>query len=408
MYKLIIADDDANFLKHFYRLVDWKKYDFEVVGMFDNGASVVEYITKNSVDAVITDILMPKKTGVDIAKFVYQRYPNIKVVLFSAYKKFDYAVEALAYDVVGYITKPLSFAQLDETFDKLSKCLSKKSYTNRFISDDLIRERKNLINRYFLDSEEELNGESEILNGISEYSPCCMMYFKIAGYEDYISNKWKHGKGHFTEAFMRIICCENDEYYSVPVAYSSEEYAVLFASKLQNAALTKAPEELKARITECFALKTEADNYQICESMREMKRNIQCSERGFFKNIGRFIEKSSKIENIEKNILEINKYIEENYKNDITRKNIASILYMSERTVDRFMIKYLGCNFGDYLNGARIKKAKELIKDETVSLGELHTSLGYKSRTHFYNTFKQYTGCTPLKYRQKYIKTGRD
>ena len=34
MYKLIIADDDANFLKHFYRLVDWKKYDFEVVGIY--------------------------------------------------------------------------------------------------------------------------------------------------------------------------------------------------------------------------------------------------------------------------------------------------------------------------------------------------------------------------------------
>ena len=408
MYKLIIADDDTNFLKHFYKLVDWKKYDFEVVGMFDNGASVVEYITKNSVDAVITDILMPKKTGVDIAKFVYQRYPNIKVVLFSAYKKFDYAVEALAYDVVGYITKPLSFAQLDETFDKLNKCLSKKSYTNRFISDDLIKARKNLIGRFFADSDGELSGEGEVLNGISEYSPCCMMHFRIFDYENYIKNKWKHGKEHFTEAFMRIICYENDEYYAVPMAYTDGECAVLFASKLQNAALGKAPEELKSRIAECFALKTDADSHQICESMREMKRNIQCSERGFWGNIGQFTAKCAEIESIEKNIAEIDRYIEENYKNDITRKNIASILYMSERSVDRFMIKYLGCNFGDYLNKKRIQKAKELIKDETVSLGELHIRLGYKSRTHFYNTFKQYAGCTPLKYRQKYIKTGRD
>ena len=274
MYKLIIADDDANFLKHFYRLVDWKKYDFEVVGMFDNGASVVEYITKNSVDAVITDILMPKKTGVDIAKFVYQRYPNIKVVLFSAYKKFDYAVEALAYDVVGYITKPLSFAQLDETFDKLNKCLSKKSYTNRFISDDLIRARKNLINRYFLDSEEELNGESEMLNGISEYSPCCMMHFKIPDYAEYIEKKWKHGKEHFTEAFMRIICYENDEYYSVPTAYTDGEGAVLFTAKLQNSNLKKASDGLKERIKECFALETETDNLCFAEYKKNMLESM--------------------------------------------------------------------------------------------------------------------------------------
>ena len=120
------------------------------------------------------------------------------------------------------------------------------------------------------------------------------------------------------------------------------------------------------------------------------------------------IKKSADIESIEKNIDEINRYIEENYKEDITRKNIAAILYMSERSVDRFMIKHLGCNFGDYLNKARIQKAKQLIKDEAVSLSELHTSLGYKSRSHFYSTFKQYAGCTPLKYRQKYIKTGKD
>lgn len=408
MYKLIIADDDTNFLKHFYKLVDWQKYDFEVVGMFDNGASVVEYITKNSVDAVITDILMPKKTGVDIAKFVYQRYPNIKVVLFSAYKKFDYAVEALAYDVVGYITKPLSFAQLEETFDKLNKCLSKKSYTNRFISDDLIKARKNLANRYFSDSDDELSGGEDVLNGISEFSPCCIMYFKISDYDNYIKNKWKHGKEHFLEAFMRIICYENDEYYSVPAAYADGEGAVLFAAKLQNADLSKAPEELKARITECFALETELDNYQICESMREMKRNIKCSERGFFNNMKQFLDKNTEMEKIEENIVKINQFIEENYKNDITRKNLASILYMSERSVDRFMIKQLGCNFGDYLNKMRIEKAKQLIKDETVSLGDLHTKLGYRSRTHFYNTFKQYAGSTPLKYRQKYIKTGRD
>ena len=62
MYKLIIADDDSNFLEQFYELVDWEKNGFEVKAKLYDGADLLEYINENEADAIITDIKMPEKS----------------------------------------------------------------------------------------------------------------------------------------------------------------------------------------------------------------------------------------------------------------------------------------------------------------------------------------------------------
>ena len=100
--------------------------------------------------------------------------------------------------------------------------------------------------------------------------------------------------------------------------------------------------------------------------------------------------------------------MDKNFNKDISKNDIAAILYMSESSVNRFFTEHIGCKFVDYLNKVRIEKAKQMIKSDTIPISEIHNYLGYKSKAHFFKIFKQYVKDTPLKYRQKHMKTGKD
>ena len=95
MFKIILADDDSRFVEQFRRIIEWEKYEMQVVAVFESGKEVIEYIEENMVDAIITDISMPEITGVDIAKYVYENNLDIKVMFFSAYRNFKFAYRKL-------------------------------------------------------------------------------------------------------------------------------------------------------------------------------------------------------------------------------------------------------------------------------------------------------------------------
>ena len=127
MFKIVLADDDSRFVAQFKKITEWEKYEMEVVAVFDNGDEVIEYIEDNPVDAVITDISMPEISGIDIAKYVYENNPYIKVMFLSAYRNFRYAQEAFDYGVVGYIVKPISIEELDKNLERLKNLLHEKN-----------------------------------------------------------------------------------------------------------------------------------------------------------------------------------------------------------------------------------------------------------------------------------------
>ena len=67
---------------------------------------------------------MPEMLGTELAKICSESHPEIFIVLFSAYKDFNYALDAIKYNVFDYILKPFSRSTLTETISKLSLKIS--------------------------------------------------------------------------------------------------------------------------------------------------------------------------------------------------------------------------------------------------------------------------------------------
>ncbi len=246
MYKLILIDDEKITLEHLAKSISWGKLGFELVSAFSNSADAVEYIKSNHVDVVFSDIRMPGVDGLEIAKLIYENYPNTLCVLFSAYKEFDYARGAIQYGVTNYLLKPLDFAELEETCLNLKQKLDAQLTSKTIIKELSYFKIQKSINDY-LESDNisfESFQESLSLWGIPRLvflNPICEMHLKLEDFNDYIKNVWSHGLDNFYSALNRISNYEG--IYFIPIKYNFDEIdVIIFFSSVSEIALPNALE----------------------------------------------------------------------------------------------------------------------------------------------------------------------
>jgi len=121
MYKIIIVDDEKNIRDRLAHFFPWGEVGFEVVGTAENGVHALELIKQECPHAVLTDVLMPEMTGLELAAEVNTSYPETKVVILSAYDDFKYAQDAIKFGVKGYLLKPLMKSDFFNVFRKLAE-----------------------------------------------------------------------------------------------------------------------------------------------------------------------------------------------------------------------------------------------------------------------------------------------
>ena len=88
-------------------------------------------------------------------------------------------------------------------------------------------------------------------------------------------------------------------------------------------------------------------------------------------------------------------YIMSNYRQSISSKKIADMLFVSPRYISKHFKEETGKTITEYHAEYRIKKAVELIKNKNVKIYEICDMVGYKDAKHFYQTFKKITGMSP-------------
>ena len=131
MYKLLIADDESTILKGLSEFMPWDTVGCEVSGVAKDGHEAIEFITSSPPDIVITDIKMPRKSGIDVAQFVHENYPKIKMIILTGFAEFEYARSALIYGVSDYELKPVSKTRLLESVKELTAKIDEERGTAR-------------------------------------------------------------------------------------------------------------------------------------------------------------------------------------------------------------------------------------------------------------------------------------
>ncbi len=117
-FSLLIADDEMLARHSLHTMVSRNFDNISVIGEAENGRQAVEMALQLKPDIVFMDIKMPGINGIDASGRILEKYPDIIIIILTAYDNFSYAQKAINLGIEGYLLKPI---KEKEVVDKLSE-----------------------------------------------------------------------------------------------------------------------------------------------------------------------------------------------------------------------------------------------------------------------------------------------
>ncbi|MFF2156564.1 response regulator [Paenibacillus chitinolyticus] len=103
--RVLIADDEVIIRRGLISTVPWERYGMEVVADAPNGTRAWEAFLEHEPEVVITDIVMPGMTGIELIRKIKEYAPRTKALLLSCHRDFEYAKQGIKYGASGYLLK---------------------------------------------------------------------------------------------------------------------------------------------------------------------------------------------------------------------------------------------------------------------------------------------------------------
>ena len=106
---VLVVDDEESILESLRRIFNREGIEVQVAG---NGEEALEILRKQRISVLLTDLMMPTTSGLDLLKMAKTMSPETEVVLMTAYGTVETAVSAMKEGAYDFVTKPLKRAHV--------------------------------------------------------------------------------------------------------------------------------------------------------------------------------------------------------------------------------------------------------------------------------------------------------
>lgn len=359
---VLIVDDEKIVREGLFRYIDWEEYNMYVAAIAENGEEALEIVKCRPIDLVIADIHMPIMDGMELIS----RLENVEkpplVILISGFSDFTYAQEAVRSEIAqDYILKPLNFEQMDIVLSRVGqKIVQGYSYVSFPILDE---EEWKLFTR--TSAKAIKKSQNEIIDRI-----------KAGDFEQAIAI-FEIGIRECQSNFRSINYISR---YCIEIALSICEIALDRMDSLE--LLGNDPVQAISKLSS----ENEIFNYV---------KNLMATAVGAINRIDR-IRYSPLIHSV---IKRVNDHFDDNLLslNLIADECSVSPSYLSIKFKEEVKV-----TFNKYLNGLRIKKAKELLMDFSLKVYMVSEQVGYGDVRYFSRIFRKTTGYSPTEYQKNF------
>ena len=177
MYRAIIVEDELLFRVAYQSIVDWGKFGFELVGIFENGQAALDAFDEIRPDFVLTDTKMPLCDGITMIREIKKRSPDTVCIILSAYGDLDYVKDSIRFGADDYLLK------LDLTREKMASLLmnvtKKLKETRKSEIESVPHDRQKGRDRFLLSW---IRGEYSEQETIQDY----LKFYGIKFYSDHL------------------------------------------------------------------------------------------------------------------------------------------------------------------------------------------------------------------------------
>ena len=127
MYKIIIVEDEEIIRNGLAISFDWMDYGCNIVGLAKDGKEGLDMILELNPDIVISDIKMPKMTGIEMIQNAKKQGKDFFSIILTSYAEFGYAKSAIEFGASGYLLKPVDEDELVELLKSITDKINKKN-----------------------------------------------------------------------------------------------------------------------------------------------------------------------------------------------------------------------------------------------------------------------------------------
>lgn len=161
---LLIADDENLELKVLEKTI--KKHFVDELEIFasSNGRKASQICDEVKPDIALLDIEMPGMNGIELAKYIKEKYAECIIIFITAYDRFDYAIEAMHIKAFDYLLKPWKEERLCELINTAIENVRSMQKT-----DSIVHSQKDIIKDY-IDRNYKKDISAKDVAGILGYS----------------------------------------------------------------------------------------------------------------------------------------------------------------------------------------------------------------------------------------------
>lgn len=129
-FSILLIDDEQNILDLLTDVLEMKGYQITAE---NNSLNALELIDKQSFDLVITDLMMPGVSGLDIAQKLRRNHPHTGIIILTGHGSVESASKALELGVDGYLQKPIHNTEI---IKMVKKVLAAKDEADEKVSEN--------------------------------------------------------------------------------------------------------------------------------------------------------------------------------------------------------------------------------------------------------------------------------
>lgn len=402
LLSVVVADDEQELLGAVCQLIDWAGIGFKLVGRASNGLDALQLVEELQPDFLLTDIHMPFISGTALAAQVKAVQPLIQVAFLSGYDEFEYAQQGIASEVIAYLLKPISMAQLTQELIEIHRKIEKKqadfSAARQDASNHQAVAAAMLLDCYFY------AGREENLKALSRMglAPESIRSVTVAALScaDADAQACQTALGAAEKFLSRQYPCRG--------FCSAGRIVLLLTSENGFLQLHAAIDELRRALKRLLDLdvsagisKEHAPDADFHEAYKEAMEALKTAETesGFCAADGQ-----SGIDQLCGRVLQI---IDKEYMDEtLTLQSVSERLHVSASYLGPNIKKNAGDTFINLLIRKRMAVALNLLQSSDSRIAEIARRCGYSDQSYFGYCFKKFYGVSPAKMRQEREQKG--
>lgn len=400
--KILIAEDDTIIKRTFLERIHWEENGFQVVGMAQDGQEAYEIALYTCPDIILTDIEMPRMSGLELAEKLQGSLEDCRFIFLTAYDKFDYAREALRLHACEYILKDSNEAEVlgavkraageirahnsNAKLTRLGKEQMIKNSIFRLLQDSVSpTESAALCHNLGIDSEKNQyrilviqtgrgnGGKRPSENAASENDRKELLEKYLTGWK---GKCWLINWNQYQVLLTWVKTQGEDE-----IIHKAQELSEFLSRKLNQSVYVG----IGGTCGGAIPFSSSFDDAVFAmndDSQGDVRVYRELSQSG--------------------TIRRIREYILQNYSDpELSLNKLSEKMFLTPSYISSLFKRYTNSNFKDYLISVRMKQACRLLQLTNLKTYEISAMTGYSNPQYFSVLFKKFTGETPTQYHNK-------